>query len=104
MGGVRVASYPVDLRTGPVSTGGVSVPPRLFALRARAVCTSLVCDLRIVDVDPGTFTVGDAPSAALTGVALAENVSTRLRAGSPVPAGEASRKASVSGRGRAALS
>jgi hypothetical protein len=60
--------------------------------------------LRGVDFDPGTFTVDDAPSAALTGVALAENFSTRLRVASPVPAGEVSRKARVSGWGRAALS
>ena len=104
MGGVRVASYPVDLSTGPVSTGGPGVPPRLFALSARAVCTTLVCALRVVDFGPGTFAVDDARSAPLTGVALAENFSTRLWAASPVPAGEASWKARVSGWGRAALS
>ena len=80
VGGVRVASYPVDRRAGPVSTGGVSVRPRLFALSPRAVCKSSVRALRVVDFDPGTFTVDDAPSAALTGIALAENFSTRLRA------------------------
>jgi hypothetical protein len=103
-GGTKVASYPVDLRTGPVSTGGASVPSRLFALSARAVCTSLVRALRVVDFDPGTLRVDDATSAALTGIALTENFSTRLRDASPVPVGEASRKAVVSGRGRAALS
>ena len=103
-GGVRVAPYPVDLRTGPVSTGGVSVPPRLFALSARAVGTSLVRALRVVDFDPGTFRADDATSAALTGIALAENFSRRLCDASPVPVGEASRRAIVSGRGGAALS
>ena len=104
MGGVRVASYPVDLSTGPVSTGGASVPPRLFALSARAVGTSLVRALRVVDFDPGTFRADDATSAALTGIALAENFSRRLCDASPVPVGEASRRAIVSGRGGAALS
>ena len=89
-GGVSVAAPPIDLSAGPISMGGVRVAPCPIDLSAGIVCTGFVRALRVVDLDPGTFEVDVAPPVTLPGTSLAENSCTEPRAASPVFDGKAS--------------
>jgi len=73
-GGVSVAAPPIDLSAGPISMGGVRVAPCPIDLSAGIVCTGFVRALRVVDLDPGTFEVDVAPPVTLPGTSLAEKL------------------------------